>query len=83
MLLHKLWIYKVKWDKVLIGLFVLTGLTVPFSDISHLDKAASGSTIAEEAPGSCKDVDEVIKASDSLGVEKEFVKMRPIVNIKG
>jgi tRNA-splicing ligase RtcB len=46
-------------------------------------KAASGSTIAEEAPGSYKDVDEVIEVSDSLGIGKKVVKMRPIVNIKG
>ncbi len=46
-------------------------------------KAASGSTIAEEAPGSYKDVDEVIKVSDELGIGKKAVKMRPVVNIKG
>ena len=46
-------------------------------------KAASGSTIAEEAPGSYKDVDEVIKVSDELGIGDKVVKMRPIVNIKG
>jgi len=46
-------------------------------------KAASGSTIAEEAPGSYKDVDEVIKVSDELGIGKKVVKMRPVVNIKG
>ena len=46
-------------------------------------KAASGSTIAEEAPGSYKDVDEVIEVSDSLGIGKKVVKMRPVVNIKG
>jgi len=46
-------------------------------------KAASGSTIAEEAPGSYKDVDEVIEVSDSLGIGQKVVKMRPIVNIKG
>lgn len=46
-------------------------------------KAASGSTIAEEAPGSYKDVDEVIKVSDSLGIGNKVAKMRPVVNIKG
>lgn len=46
-------------------------------------KAASGSTIAEEAPGSYKDVDEVIEVSDSLGIGEKVVRMRPIVNIKG
>ena len=46
-------------------------------------KAASGSTIAEEAPGSYKDVGEVIEVSDDLGIGKKVAKMRPIVNIKG
>lgn len=46
-------------------------------------KAASGSTIAEEAPGSYKDVDDVIEVSDSLGIGKKVAKMRPVVNIKG
>ncbi len=46
-------------------------------------KAVSGSTMAEEAPGSYKDVDEVIKVSDDLGIGTKVVKMRPVVNIKG
>jgi tRNA-splicing ligase RtcB len=46
-------------------------------------KAASGSTIAEEAPGSYKDVDEVIKVSDELGIGEKVARLRPVVNIKG
>ena len=46
-------------------------------------KAASGSTIAEEAPGSYKDVDEVIKVTDELGIANKVARLRPIVNIKG
>ncbi|QKQ98829.1 RNA-splicing ligase RtcB [Candidatus Nanohaloarchaea archaeon] len=46
-------------------------------------KAASGSTIAEEAPGVYKDIDEVIKVSDELGIGNKVAKMRPVVNIKG
>ena len=46
-------------------------------------KAASGSTIAEEAPGSYKDVDEVIKVSDELGIGEKVARLRPLVNIKG
>lgn len=46
-------------------------------------KAASGSTIAEEAPGSYKDVDEVIDVSDRLGIGEKVLRTRPIVNIKG
>ena len=46
-------------------------------------KAASGSTIAEEAPGSYKDIDEVIQTSDQLGIGHKVAKMKPIINIKG
>ncbi len=46
-------------------------------------KAASGSTIAEEAPGSYKDIDEVIQTSDQLGIGHRVAKMKPIINIKG
>lgn len=46
-------------------------------------KAQSGSTVAEEAPGAYKDVDEVIKVSDELGIGEKVARMRPIVNIKG
>ncbi|MFB6207836.1 MAG: RtcB family protein [Candidatus Nanohaloarchaea archaeon] len=46
-------------------------------------KAASGSTIAEEAPGSYKDIDDVIKVSDELGIGEKVARMRPIANIKG
>lgn len=48
-----------------------------------LVKADSGSTIAEEAPGVYKDIDEVIQVSDELGIGKEVAKMLPVVNIKG
>jgi tRNA-splicing ligase RtcB len=46
-------------------------------------KAASGETIEEEAPGSYKDIDGVIKVSDELGIGEKVVKMKPIVNVKG
>lgn len=46
-------------------------------------KARSGSTVAEEAPGAYKDVDEVIQVSDELGIGEKVARMRPIVNIKG
>ena len=46
-------------------------------------KAVSGSTIAEEAPGAYKDIDEVIRVSDELGIGKKVAKMKPVVNIKG
>ncbi len=46
-------------------------------------KARSGSTVAEEAPGAYKDVDEVIKVSDELGIGEKVARMQPIANIKG
>ena len=46
-------------------------------------KADSGSTIAEEAPGAYKDIDEVIRVSDELGIGEKVARMKPVVNIKG
>ena len=46
-------------------------------------KAQSGATIAEEAPGVYKDVDEVVRVSDSLGIGDSVAKLHPICNIKG
>ncbi|MDY6770062.1 MAG: RtcB family protein, partial [Candidatus Nanohaloarchaea archaeon] len=46
-------------------------------------KAQSGSTIAEEAPGVYKDVDEVVKVTDAVGIGQKVARMRPVVNIKG
>lgn len=48
-----------------------------------LVKADKGSTIAEEAPGVYKDVDEVIRVTDKLGVAEKVARMNPLVNIKG
>ncbi|MCF2136069.1 MAG: RtcB family protein [Candidatus Thorarchaeota archaeon] len=39
--------------------------------------------IAEEAPGAYKDVDEVVKVSDSVGIATKVVRLRPIGVIKG
>ncbi|MFB6213054.1 MAG: RtcB family protein [Candidatus Nanohaloarchaea archaeon] len=46
-------------------------------------RAASGETVAEEAPGAYKDVDEVIRVSDELGIGKKVARMKPVANIKG
>jgi tRNA-splicing ligase RtcB len=46
-------------------------------------KAASGETIAEEAPGVYKDVDEVVGVSDELGIGDLVVRTFPVANIKG
>ncbi|MDZ7689065.1 MAG: RtcB family protein [Halobacteriales archaeon] len=46
-------------------------------------KADSGATIAEEAPGVYKDVDEVIRVSDALGIGQKVARTLPVANIKG
>ncbi len=46
-------------------------------------KAQSGATIAEEAPGVYKDVDEVIRVSDELGIGDKVARTFPVCNIKG
>ncbi|MFT4957892.1 MAG: tRNA-splicing ligase RtcB, partial [Halobacteriales archaeon] len=46
-------------------------------------KAQSGATVAEEAPGVYKDVDEVVRVSDELGIGDKVARVYPICNIKG
>jgi tRNA-splicing ligase RtcB len=46
-------------------------------------KAQTGATIAEEAPGVYKNVDEVVRVSDELGIGDKVVRVTPICNIKG
>jgi tRNA-splicing ligase RtcB len=46
-------------------------------------KAQSGATVAEEAPGVYKDVDEVVRVSDELGIGDRVARTFPICNIKG
>jgi tRNA-splicing ligase RtcB len=46
-------------------------------------KAQSGATIAEEAPGVYKDVDEVVRVSEALGIGDAVVRVEPVCNIKG
>lgn len=46
-------------------------------------KAESGATIAEEAPGVYKDVDEVVEVSESLGIGDRVARTYPVCNIKG
>ncbi|MFW9907068.1 MAG: RtcB family protein [Candidatus Thorarchaeota archaeon] len=48
-----------------------------------LVKATSGLVIAEEAPGAYKDVDEVVRVSDELGIATKAVRLRPLGVIKG
>ncbi|ELY45567.1 RtcB family protein [Natronorubrum tibetense] len=46
-------------------------------------KAQSGATVAEEAPGVYKDVDEVVRVSDELGIGDRVARTYPVCNIKG
>ncbi|WP_327052631.1 RtcB family protein [Halomicrococcus gelatinilyticus] len=46
-------------------------------------KAQSGATVAEEAPGVYKDVDEVVRVSDALGIGDTVARTYPVCNIKG
>ncbi len=46
-------------------------------------KAQSGATIAEEAPGVYKDVDEVVGVSEALGIGDAVARTFPVCNIKG
>jgi tRNA-splicing ligase RtcB len=46
-------------------------------------KAQSGATLAEEAPGVYKDIDEVIAVSDALGIGDRVARTYPVCNIKG
>jgi tRNA-splicing ligase RtcB len=46
-------------------------------------KAQSGATVAEEAPGVYKDVDEVVRVSEELGIGNTVARTFPVCNIKG
>ena len=46
-------------------------------------KATSKHVIEEEAPGAYKDVDSVVRVSDSTGIAKLVAKLKPIVVCKG
>ncbi len=46
-------------------------------------KGHSMSGLAEEAPGAYKDIDEVVKISDELGIAKAVVKLKPLGVVKG
>nr|MBA4404965.1 RNA-splicing ligase RtcB [Nanoarchaeum sp.] len=46
-------------------------------------KAASVRGISEEAPNAYKDVDEVVKVADEVGIGKKIARLRPLGVIKG
>ena len=46
-------------------------------------KAGSWESLAEEAPEAYKDIDEVVRVVDELGISKKVARLRPMVVIKG
>ena len=46
-------------------------------------KSGSWKSLAEEAPGAYKDVDEVIKIVDAVGLSKKVVRLKLLIVIKG
>ena len=46
-------------------------------------KAGSWKSLAEEAPESYKDIDEVVEVVDELGISKKVARLKPLVVVKG
>ena len=46
-------------------------------------KSGSIKSLAEEAPSVYKDIDEVVKVVDELGISKKIARMKPLIVIKG
>lgn len=46
-------------------------------------EAGSRKGLVEEAPGAYKDVDEVVRVSDKVGIGKLIAKLKPIAVMKG
>ena len=46
-------------------------------------KAGSWKSLAEEAPQAYKDIDEVVRVVDELGISKKVARLKPMVVIKG
>ena len=46
-------------------------------------KAGSLKSLSEESPSSYKDIDEVVKVVDELGLSKKIARMKPFIVIKG
>ena len=46
-------------------------------------KANSDPVLAEEAPGAYKNVDQVVKTSDKVGIAKLVAKVSPLIVTKG
>lgn len=48
-----------------------------------LIKAGSDKSVAEEAPEVYKDIEEVIKVVDDLGISKKVARLKPLIVVKG
>ena len=46
-------------------------------------KAGSWKSLAEESPEAYKDIDEVVKVVDELGISKKVARLKPLVVVKG
>jgi tRNA-splicing ligase RtcB len=46
-------------------------------------KSGSLKSLAEESPGVYKDIDEVVKVVDELGISKKVARLRPLAVVKG
>ena len=46
-------------------------------------KAGSWKSLAEEAPEAYKDIDEVVKVVDDLGISKKVARLKPLAVVKG
>jgi len=46
-------------------------------------KSASNKGVVQEAPGAYKDVDEVVRVADAVGIGKKVARLRPLGCIKG
>ena len=46
-------------------------------------RARSKGTLTEEAPGAYKDIEEVVRVSDALGIGTKVARTSPVANIKG
>jgi tRNA-splicing ligase RtcB len=46
-------------------------------------KAGSWKSLAEEAPEAYKDIDEVVRVVDELGISKKVARLKPLAVVKG
>jgi len=46
-------------------------------------KTGSWKSLAEEAPEAYKDIEEVVRVVDELGISKKVARLKPLVVIKG